>query len=295
MTKSLYMLGIGLLALSVVMLGGCGGKSRISDDDNLETGSLTDEEYLMASEAMDIGQQYTHDMIEELFATIGRIDAQAASPSLSPAPGSPFAPAPADSFTATYNAATGYWNVYADITDSLQGMTMTYNDSIQFRSAQGIVQWPDSDLVEIRTGMSLTAGVIPGSENAPDAMDLVVSQDLTITGEIGAEGIVLAGGAGVFYITMSDVQDTVSCDFDFNMATSLDGVVINLATLDQNDCPTAGVIANAGDFAVACTGTDLAVELAADWDATATYNGGDVRVVMENDSTRWVYEGPCGQ
>jgi hypothetical protein len=46
---------------------------------------------------------------------------------------------------------------------------------------------------------------------------------------------------------------------------------------------------------MACTGDGLALELAADWDATATYTGDNVRVVVENDSTRWVYEGPCGQ
>jgi hypothetical protein len=295
MSKNISALGFGLLGLILLGLVGCSGKSRVSDSDNLQTGDLTDEEYVMATEAMNMGQEYTYDMIDELFASIGRIDAQSASPSLSPAPGSPFAPAPVDSFTATYNPVTGYWHVYVDLTDTLQGMTMTYSDSIQFRNAQGVVQWPDSDLVEIRAGMSLTAAAIPGSPNAPDSMDVVITQDLNVTGEIGIGGLILAGGTGFFYITMSDVQDSVACDFDFNLNTSLTGVAIDLATIDQNNCPSTGVIANAGAFDMACTGDGLALELAADWDATATYDGGNVRVVMENDSTRWVYEGPCGQ
>jgi len=295
MNKNFLTLGLGLLALVLLVLAGCSGKSRISDADNLEPGDLNDDEYLMAAEAMDIGQEYTWEMIDELFASIGRIDAQSASPSLSPALGSPFSPAPVDSFTATYNSATGYWHVYVDVTDSLQGMTLTYNDSIQFRNALGVVQWPDSDLIEIRTGMSLVAGVIPGSPNAPDDMDAIVIQELTVTGEIGTEGAILAGGSGHFYINMSDVEDSVACDFDFNMTTGLNNVALDLATLGQGDCPSAGVITNSGAFDMACTGDGLALELAVDWDATATYNGDNVRVVVENDSTRWVYEGPCGQ
>lgn len=295
MKKNLLTLGLGLLVLTLLVLAGCSGKSRATDSDNLQTGELTDEEYQMAAEAMAMGQEYTYDMIAELFASIGRIDAQSGSPSLTPAAGSPFSPAPVDSFTASYNPTTGYWHVYVDITDSLQGMTLNYRDSIQFRNTLGIVQWPDSSLNEIRTGMSLTTAVIPGSENAPDEMDGVVMQVLTVTGEIGTEGEILADGSGHFYITMSDVEDSVACDFDFNMTTGLDGVVIDLSTLGQNDCPSAGVIANQGAFDMACTGDDLSLELAADWNATATYNGGDVRVVMENDSTRWVYDGPCGQ
>jgi len=294
MNKSLFIVGLGLLALFALVLGGCSSKSRVADD-TLQPGDLGDEEYIMASEAMDIGQDFTYDMIDELFASIGRIDGLSASPSLSPAQGSPFAPAPVDSFTAVYNAATGYWQVYVDVTDSLEGLTLNYRDSIQFRNSQGIVQWPDSNLVEIRTGMSLTASVIPGSETAPDQMDAVVMQVLTVTGEIGAEGLILADGSGHFYITMSDVEDSTACDFDFNMTTGLEGVVIDLATLGQNECPSSGVIANQGAFDMACTGDGLSLELAADWDATVTYNGINVRVVMENDSTRWIYEGPCGQ
>jgi len=295
MNKSFLTLGLGLLALAVLVFAGCSGKSRATDPTDLKTGDLNDEEYLTASEAMSMGQDFTYDMINELFASIGRIDEQSTSPSLSPAPGSPFSPAPVDSFTAGYNGATGYWSVHVELTDSLQGLTMTYDDSIQFRNNTGVVQWPDSSLTEIRAGMALTTGVIPGSENAPDEMDAVIQQQLTVTGEIGTEGSVFTDGSGHFYINMSDIEDSTVCDFDFNMTTSLDGVALDLATLEQEPCPSAGVIANTGAFDIACTGNDLALELAADWDATATYTDGDVRVVMENDSTRWVYEGPCGQ
>ncbi len=295
MRKNLLTLGLGLLALTLLVLTGCSGKSKVSDADNFQTGDLTDDEYQMAAEAMDIGQEYTYDMIDELFASIGRIDAQSTSPSFSPAPGSPFAPSPVDSFTAAYNQTTGYWYVYVDVTDTLEGMTLTYNDSIQFRSPQGVVQWPDESLTEIRTGMSLTTAVIPGSPTGPDEMDAVVTQELTVSGEIGTEGAILAGGSGHFFISMSDVEDSVACDFDFNMNTGLVNVVMDLATMQEDDCPSAGVITNSGAFDMACTGDGLALEMAADWDATATYNGTNVRVVMENDSTRWVYEGPCGE
>jgi hypothetical protein len=298
MAKSKPFLILSLLALLVGLFGGCSleNRSELNDDptDPPAEGSLEDEEYQTASQALAMSQGYTNQMLAELFAGIGRIDSASGSPSLAPGPGSVYASSEADSVTISYNASTGYWRIYVEVDEPDEGLTMIFNDTLQFLSSTGVVQWFDSTVVQIRCGLLLTAAAIDGNPNAPAEITLDYAQAMVVSGELWTEGVVTVTGSGDFLADMSAADSVSSCDFNFSMSTDLSSVEFDLASLDPDACPTGGTIASAGTLDWYCTGDGMTLDVAGAWEAMATYDGDQVVVVMESDGTQWNYVGPCG-
>ncbi len=297
MTKSKLTVLFAVLALLLGVLGSCTlDKDPQSSDNPINPptqGNLDDDEYQTASQALSMSQGYTNEMLSELFSGIGRIDSSSGSPSLAPGPGSVYASSEADSVTISYNASTGYWRIYVEVDDPVEGVTMMFNDTLQFRGPQGAVQWFDQTVTEIRCGLLLTAEAIDGNPNAPAAMTLNYSQGMVVTGDLWNEGVVVVTGSGSFMADMSAADSVSSCDFSFNMTADLMAVAFDLNSLDPNACPTGGTMASTGTMDWYCTGDGLTLDVAGSWEAMATYDGTQVVVVMESEGTQWNYTGPC--
>ncbi len=298
---SVRILVIALMSLALLLgaLGSCTlDKDPASNNDPANPpnqGNLDDDEYQTTSQALSMSQGYTNEMLSEMFSGIGRIDSISGSPSLSPGAGSVFASSQADSVTISYNGATGYWHIFAQVEDAEEGVSLTFSDTLQFRTATGPVQWPDETVVEIRAGLELTVEAIEGSPNAPARMVIEYTEDLVVTGEIMTEGIVIANGEASFFTDVESSDGSTSCDFTFNMAAELWDLQIDLGILDPDACPTGGTIASTGTMDWYCSGDGLTLDVSGTWEAMATYSGTDVVMVIQSDGTSWTYNGPCNE
>ena len=287
------------LVLTVAVVGGCTldkGTDSSGDTPNPPNqGNLTDDEYESNSEALSMTQGYTSQMIAEMFSGIGRVDSISGAPALMPGPGSVFAAGEADSVVISYDGSTGYWHVVIEADDSAQGLTLTFADSLQMRSAGGVVQWPDETVNQVRAGLRLTAVALDGSPNAPTRFELDFSEEFVMIGEIMTEGIVTVNGDGAFLADVESSDDSSSCAFLIDMTVDLWDIEIDLATIDQADCPIGGTMATTGALDWYCTGGGLTMDVSGEWEAMATYDGTNVVVVVQDGVTSWTYDGPCSE
>lgn len=258
-------------------------------------GDLTDDEYTSNSQALSMSQSYTNEMIAEMLAGIGRIDQQSGSPSLTPGPSSVFRSSEADSVVITYDENSGYWFMTVRVADTSQGVTMVYEDSIQLRTPSGFVQWPVEIVNQIRAGLRLTAELIDNSPSAPTRFDLDFREEFIMVGDIMTEGLVSVSGIGNFLADVESSDDSTSCAFVIDMAVAMTQLDIDLATIDQTDCPTGGTMATDGTLDWYCTGGGFALDVSGEWEATATYNDGNVVLVVTDGANNWTYNGPCSE
>lgn len=288
-----------ILSLLLQVVAGCSLSKKSTDPPDTpntpNVGNLADDEFESNSEALSMSQGYTNQMIGEMFSGIGRIDSLSGSPALAPGPGSVFASGEADSVVISYDGATGYWHIVVQADDSAQGLTMIFRDSLQMRSATGVVQWPDETVTQVRAGLQLTAVVIDSSANAPSRFELDFREEFVMIGEIMTEGIVTIDGDGAFLADVESSEDSSSCAFVIDMAVELWDLEIDLATIDQTDCPTGGTMATTGALDWYCTGGGFTLDVSGDWEVMATYNGANVVVVVQDSTTSWTYNGPCDE
>jgi len=274
----------GLFALSMI---GCSDDDEITTPTEKQVGNLNNAEFQMVVGVIEIAEGITGEMIDDLLDQIGRIDDINPNPKLAGSTlGSADVPA-ADSFSATYNFVTQYWHIYLSITDTSEAVTFTYTDSVQLRNDAGPMQWPDSTINEVRSGISVVAqGVANG--------DMVTAgQNWTIAGDLYNAGIVTVDGGGTLNVDITETEDSTTCEIDLAFTAVYDGVEADLSNEDA--CPTAGTVRHDGSVSLSCTEGSNSFTIADTWMASMTFDGTDVSAVWENSNFRWTYDGPCDE
>ncbi len=197
-----------------------------------------------------------------------------------------------DSVFYTYHSSSQYWYFYGSHVDtSVSGDTvedLTVEDSIQFLHGVNPVQWPDSNqLTGIKAGGSVSAYSAP-------ADTLLFNQNFTIIGDIPGMGDVVINGNG--QVTAAgdfDTDSLSSCHGSLTMTQTISNVELNLTTLEEDDCPTAGTVVNTGTVSIECTG-DTTFSFSDSWTITQTFSGDIITIVFENSTTIWTVTYTCG-
>ena len=292
-TMSRLILLIALLLPALGLLGCSLSDKNQSSPTDPDTENLTDDEYEATSEALGMSREYMNEMLAEMLSGVGRIDAQSGSPSLSAAPGSVFGSTEADSVFMEYDPSTGYWRLYTYVEDNVGGMSLTYIDTLQFRTGGTFTQWPNETVTEIRCGIRLTAAPLANSENAPDQLSLDYGMAMSVAGELWTEGLVEVDADGSFTFDAAFSDSTSSCDFGFGVDLEIWDLQMDLSVLDAGSCPTGGTISSSGNLDWYCVSDDATLDVDGSWTAMETYSEDGVVVVMEADGQQYNYSGPC--
>lgn len=293
MNKFLTGLTVTALTAGAMLLVGC--ESSNKSNNGLEPGDLESQEYQQFSEVAGGLNDATGDMVAGAFEQAGMIYAMgSSSPSKDRNPfANSFATSETDSFTATYNDVTHYWHTYWSYSDSSEGVTAVFRDSIQFREGMNAVQWPDSATVtEIRCGQ-LASIYLTGDSGT---ITLNATSEWIFAGEPGA----IPGGGEVIINGGVNHQAQASglvsgCNVELEMTADYDGITTTMPQLQTGEsCPTSGVTTLTGAVSSVCETEGGNGTFDGNWFWQATFNEGMVSISANNGVFEWTYEGECG-
>ncbi len=287
--KSLFRWSLVLaLLLTLGLVGGCSDDDEPTGPAEKAVGNVDDPEFMWTVGAMDEMEEFGDEMMAFLLLGIDTVlQTQGA--------GSPFhggrqfqaAGIEADSVYLTYHETSQYWYLFFQGVETIgpEETTVTVIDSIQFLHATGPVQWPDSVLL---TGVN--NGVLLNLESNLGSV-IAAHQQITLTGELLTDGDVVLSGTQGFDVFL--VGPPGSCTLDLNMSTTATSVGLNIEHTDAGGCPESGVLRYTGTIGVTCP-VSPPVVYNDSWTIVMTFTGNDeFRIVAENATTRWTYNGSC--
>jgi hypothetical protein len=288
MKHLMRLLPVLMVAMLMMLIVGCSDDDESTNPVQKQPGDPNDAEFQQMLEALDEVGEFNGEMLVFMLASIDSIlQLQGGG-----WPGRPHrellaAGVEADSIFFTYHATTQYWYVYyqGEDTNGPETITMTVEDSVQFRHATGPVQWPDSALLTgVNNGILMTY-----ETNLGDT--IVANQRLTVTGEILTAGdIVISGTQGFDVYSAGGLG---GCTIDLDMASTATALALNIAHTDQGGCPESGVWSHAGAIGLTCVGPPPVIYNES-WTINWTFTGSDnYTIVAENSTTRWNYSGNC--
>lgn len=284
--KRIFLLSV-MAAFVMVFAIGC-DEDDAATNDNKVTGDLNDPVFLSMQGNLDEIESFDGQMFDVLFGIIDTVFDMAPGAKITRSSSHSLG-ANTDSVSVAYHANSGYWYAYASFTEivptsdtTADTMTVVIEDSVQFLAGAMSMQWPDSaTLTAIKTGANVAATFPEGSLSA--------NQNFTIAGEIVTEGDVTVNGTNGVSVSMGNLEN---CTFAVTMTGNATNVVLNLTTIDLDDCPTAGTLVSTGNINLQCTG-EQAVSFNDTWTITETFAGEIITIVAENSTTRWTYTDTC--
>ncbi len=194
-----------------------------------------------------------------------------------------------------YHPSSKYWYFYTTSVDTTYSgdviediFDKTAEDSIQFLHDAIPVQWPDpAELTGIRANGSYSEY----AQLHPET--LLISQNLTVVGDIADTGHVVVAGNGQVTAAGDFESDSLgSCHGSFVMTQTISNVEINLVSLQEEGCPTAGAVSYNGTAEMECDG-DGGFSYSDGWIITQTFSGDNINTVLENSTTIWTVTDTC--
>lgn len=279
-----------MAAFVMVFVVGCDEDDATTNTETTKiTGDLNDPAFLSMQGGLDEVESFDGEMFDMLFGLIDTILVMAPNGGKIVRQSSHSLGANADSVSVAYHQSSGYWYAYASIDEIVWTSDTTSDtasiiieDSVQFLQGSMAVQWPDSALLTaIKTGASVDVTFTGGSVTA--------SQNFTIAGAIIAEGDVTVNGTNAVDVSATLLE---GCTFALSMTGSATNIVLNIAAIQNDVCPTSGMLVSTGSISLECVG-DTTVSFSDSWTITETFAGETITVVAENSTTRWTFTDSC--
>ncbi len=294
MKRLLVFLAMAVLISCFALVIGCSDDDETTNPVVKQTGDLNDPEFEAAGQAFEIADMMTGELLGVMFLVADSIMASPDYPmskDFSVADqGTGLA---TDSFFLAYHTDTKFW--YAEIwtidTTYNSGDTVISSlsliDSLQFLDGTVAVQWPDSGVVDgIKQGVVFVVSSIPGGNSVEAHQFSHIAGDLTGTGDV-----VINGNSSIAAQFSTGVIEPY-CDFGMNLTSTFTNVNVNIDNM-ANECPSSGSAHYTGQLDIACYG-DTTITSNGNWSITQTFSASNIHYVVENATTRWEFDDPCG-
>jgi hypothetical protein len=296
MKRSLFvLLALGIIAGLVFILG-CSDDDEGTTPTTKQTGDPNDPVLDGVMMAFGTADEYNGDMLSDIMGLLGMVFEHPDHPAPIKVNSASFATeTQADTFYLTYHSDSKYWYAYLQLVDTQyvsdtvwSENILTAEDSAQFLHGSTPVQWPDSALLTgINCGASISLEV--GDQTASAEAHQIIS----IAGDIPGWGDVTINGNGSIAAAMTLGQVGSSCEFSVNTSSNFSNIVLNLAAIEFEACPSSGTATYLGSASIACTG-DTSFTYSDYWSVVQTFANDSMHVVAENSTTRWEFTEACG-
>ncbi|UCE24279.1 MAG: hypothetical protein JSU74_13475 [Candidatus Zixiibacteriota bacterium] len=290
MKKTLLLLLIAGLMLTLVVSCGKDDDDSATDPIIKQDGELTDLEFLTAEDAFAGAALYTDSLLFWMDLVLDTVLEDSASLASS----AKVLGTEGDSGEIVYHEDSEYWYLYYQTIDTnhqgqagLEIYTGVIRDSVQFLHGDTPVKWPIEDLL---TGISNGVLLTWTMTNDSGSLTANAAQNVNVTGEIATRGLVTINGTRSFDLDLAGQNQNCAATLDVTgTATEIEGM---LAVMDAGGCPTSGTLAHVGTIGIECTG-DTSFALSDTWTRTETFEGDSSYVVIENSTTRWTFWHYC--
>lgn len=144
-----------------------------------------------------------------------------------------------DSFSATYNPITGWWQIYSEITEIRNGANVfiVRRDSVRFETAEGQPRAiPDETTSRFRSGGNVATTADKDSEEETYNLTLNNMGSIDIAGFNTAEWTI--SGTGTSSLGLDGAFSDTTVSIEVTTTTTIEDVVFP----DEATCPTSGFV-----------------------------------------------------
>ncbi len=277
-----YLRTLAFLSLGgvVMFMAGCSDDETTTEP--IPTGNPNDPEFVETFNMVDFSTDLIGDQLFSAVEVAFEISAIAPSAPLTRPERVTGIAAAADSFSFSYSPTSGWWSYYLEMSDSIEGYTVVYSDSLQFRDDDDDpIQWPDSTLRELRSVQSIDLTW----SNDDTTASAQGGHTMVIAGDIIGEGVItIMGGGSLSGMFDGPVEDGFTCSNEVTQSYTVTGLTIDL---DDSGCPEAGVLAFSGSYDIDCTDGSTTVMADDSWTFTVTFTGTQVVIAASNGSATY--------